>query len=67
MAQPWVYVAILLIGIFLKFYKIDFRFFWYDEVYTIVQTSGLSFKEYNEKLSDSIDVQTVYEKIKEII
>jgi uncharacterized membrane protein len=50
MAQPWVYVAILLIGIFLKFYKIDFRFFWYDEVYTIVQTSGLSFKEYNEKL-----------------
>lgn len=50
MLRPWIYLIIVLLGIFLKFYKIDYRYFWYDEVSTITQTSGVSSNEYKEKL-----------------
>lgn len=50
MLRPWIYLIILLLGIFLKFYQIDYRYFWFDEVSTIIQTSGVSGKEYKEKL-----------------
>lgn len=50
MRRPWIYLIIVLLGIFLKFYEIDYRYFWYDEASTIAQTSGVSAKEYKEKL-----------------
>jgi uncharacterized membrane protein len=40
--QPWPYIAILIIGLAFKFYHIDYRYFWLDEVSTIEQTSGLN-------------------------
>jgi uncharacterized membrane protein len=45
MLRPWIYLIIVLLGIFLKFYNIDYRYFWYDEVCTVTQTSGVSYKE----------------------
>jgi uncharacterized membrane protein len=39
-SRPWIYIGIALIGISLKFYHIDYRYFWYDEIATIEQTSG---------------------------
>ena len=50
MLRPWIYLIIVLLGIFLKFYQIDYRYFWYDEVFTILQTSGVSLKDYKDKL-----------------
>jgi uncharacterized membrane protein len=47
MLRPWIYLIIVLLGIFLKFYNIEYRYFWYDEVSTVTQTSGVS---YNEKI-----------------
>jgi len=38
--KPWIFVAILAIGIFFKVYKIDQKFYWYDEIATIEHTSG---------------------------
>ena len=43
MIQPWIYLVIVLFGIFLKFYKIDYRYFWFDEVSTIIHTSGINY------------------------
>ncbi len=40
MLRPWIYLVIVVFGVFLKFYKIDNRYFWFDEVCTIMQTSG---------------------------
>jgi hypothetical protein len=39
-SRPWIYIGIALIGISLKFYHIEYRYFWYDEIATIEQTSG---------------------------
>ena len=50
MLRPWIYLFIVLIGIFLKFYRIDYRYFWYDEVCTIMHTSGTSGNAFLEKL-----------------
>jgi uncharacterized membrane protein len=47
MIRPWIYILIVLLGVFLKFYKIDYRYFWFDEVETIIHTSGTN---YNNKL-----------------
>ena len=47
MIQPWIYLVIVLFGIFLKFYKIDYRYFWFDEVSTIIHTSGTNY--YNKR------------------
>ncbi len=40
--RPWIYIGIVLIGILLKFYHIESRYFWLDEISTIEQTSGLN-------------------------
>ena len=44
MVKPWIYVLVLVIGISFKFYHIDYRYFWFDEMATVVQTSGLNEK-----------------------
>ncbi len=41
MVKPWFYLFVLAIGLFFKFYHIDYRYFWLDEVSTVEQTSGL--------------------------
>ena len=45
MLQPWIYLVIVVCGIFLKFYKIDDRHFWFDEVATIMHTSGANYND----------------------
>jgi len=38
--KPWLYVISVRIGVSLKFYKLENRYFWYDEISTIGHTSG---------------------------
>ena len=38
--KPWLYLIIILFGIAVKFYYIDYRFFWFDEVCTIMHVTG---------------------------
>jgi uncharacterized membrane protein len=45
--KPWLYLVIIIIGISLKFYHLNNRVFWYDEVCTIVHTSGIPLYEYD--------------------
>ena len=39
--QPYLYIFIVLIGISFKFYRLDYKLFWIDEISTIQHTSGL--------------------------
>ena len=45
--RPWLYLVIVIIGTSLKFYRVDYRFFWFDETSTILHTSGIADKEYD--------------------
>lgn len=38
--QPWLYIIIILIGVSIKLFHIDYRLFWYDEIATVLHTSG---------------------------
>ena len=38
--KPWLYLIIILIGVSLKFYNVDHRFFWFDEICTILHITG---------------------------
>lgn len=42
LVKPWIYVLVLIIGVSFKFYHIDYRYFWLDEISTVEQTSGLN-------------------------
>jgi uncharacterized membrane protein len=44
--RPWLYLIIVIIGISLKFYHLDHKLFWFDEVCTIQHTSGISDGKY---------------------
>jgi len=44
--RPYLYIFIVLIGIILKFYRIDQKLFWFDEVCTVQHTSGIPDSEY---------------------
>lgn len=44
--RTYLYILISLIGIFLKFYRLDYKLLWIDEVYTIQHTSGIPGREY---------------------
>ncbi len=44
--RPYLYIFIVLIGIFLKFYRLDYKLFWFDEICTIQHTSGIPDGEY---------------------
>jgi len=39
--KPYIYLIIILFGVLLKFYGLENRFFWLDEIYTIYHTSGI--------------------------
>ena len=40
MRRPWLYLFIVLISVSLKFYRLDYKLFWYDEICVIAHTSG---------------------------
>jgi len=46
LAQSYLYVLITLIGISFKFYHLDYKLFWIDEISTIQHTSGIPDKDY---------------------
>ena len=49
--RPWLYLVIVIIGISLKFYHIESKYFWYDEIETIMHTSGISDRDYYQLIS----------------
>jgi len=40
--KPWLYIIIVLFGTFLKFYQLDRKLFWVDEISTVLYTSGIN-------------------------
>lgn len=46
--KPYLYILIILIGIAFKFYRLDYKLFWLDEVATVQHTSGLPDGGYTE-------------------
>ena len=48
--KSWVFCAVLLIGIFFRFYNIDKKVYWYDETITSLQTVGYSTSEMSQLL-----------------
>lgn len=38
--NPWIFIFITLIGISLKFYRLDYKMFWYDELATVFHVAG---------------------------
>ena len=56
-AQPWRYGAIALLvlaivglGIFLRFYHLDYKVYWLDEIYTSLRLAGYTRAEYIQNL-----------------
>src|SRR4051794_15129578 len=49
-AKPWLYVLIVLIGTTLKFYHLNYKLFWRDEISTVLYTSGVKEKDYFDKI-----------------
>ncbi len=43
--RPHLYIGIVAVGIFLKFYKLEEQFFWDDEICTVLHVSGISLEE----------------------
>ena len=40
--KPWLYIVIVLFGTFLKFYQLNSKLFWMDEISTVLYTSGIN-------------------------
>lgn len=40
--KPWLYIAIVLFGTCLKFYQLNSKLFWVDELSTVLYTSGIN-------------------------
>ena len=40
MLNLWLYLVIILLGTSLKFYKLNYSLFWFDEITTVMHTSG---------------------------
>ena len=40
--KPWIYIVIVLLGTLLKFYQLNSKLFWVDEVSTVLYTSGIN-------------------------
>lgn len=38
--KPWLYIIILLVGVSVKFYRLDYKIMWYDEIATVLQVKG---------------------------
>jgi len=51
--KPWLYLLIIAIGISLKFYHLDYRYFWFDEICTIQHTSGIPLYQYSDLIPEN--------------
>jgi len=40
LTKPWIYILIVVIGISLKFYRLDYKIFWYDELASVFHVAG---------------------------
>ncbi len=51
-AEPWRYgaIALLALGIFLRFYHLDYKVYWLDEIYTSLRLAGYTRTEYIQNL-----------------
>lgn len=58
--KPFIYILVILIGIGLKFYKLDQQFFWDDEVCTILHTTGISMAEYERNIPVNVPLKKSY-------
>jgi uncharacterized membrane protein len=53
--KPYLYWGIIVIGIALKFYGLESKFYWLDEVYTVTHVSGFEWDEFVETIpQDSV-------------
>lgn len=43
--QPWIYVIIFACGLFFKVYQLDYKFFWFDEMFTVLHTYGFQIEK----------------------
>jgi len=75
MHQPWLYLVIVLFGTSLKFYKLGYSVFWYDEVATVMHTSGnqifdipendiINIKFYNDQFHLKNQNQSIFSQLK---
>jgi uncharacterized membrane protein len=53
--KPWLYIVIVLLGTLLKFYCLNSKLFWQDEISTILYTSGVK----EQIIKDSIPVNQI--------
>ncbi len=51
--RPYLYLIIALLGTSLKFYKLGNRFFWFDEVCTVLTVSGIDNNQYHELIPEN--------------
>ena len=59
LVKPYVYLLIILIGLSLKFFQLDYKLFWFDEVCTIQHTSGISDKKYPSLVPEG-DIKNIH-------
>jgi len=55
--KPWLYIAIALLGTLLKFYHLNNKLFWADEIATVLYTSGI--KDLYTRYQESIPVNEI--------
>lgn len=41
LSKPWIFIVVVLLGVSLKFYRLDYKMFWYDELATVFHVSGV--------------------------
>lgn len=61
--QPWCYgaIALLVLGVFFRFYRLDYKVYWLDEIYTSLRLSGYTRAAYIQNLftGDVIGVEAL--------
>ena len=60
--QPYPYIIIVLIGVSLKFYKLEHNYFWEDEIESILHTSGISDNDYMKLILKDTVLNVIYYK-----
>jgi uncharacterized membrane protein len=48
--KPWFYLVVVILGTFLKFYHLNSKLFWMDEVSTVLYTSGIKERTFKESI-----------------
>jgi len=76
--KPWIYLIIIILGVFLKFHHLNYKIFWEDEIYTVLHVVGahnileidlgkeneiLDLSHYKELLKHSSQESTIGEEL----